>query len=530
MTKYRAKAGVWEITYACNMRCKHCGSSCGEPLRDELTRDEVLRLCDDLGELGIERLTLSGGEPFMRRDWADVAKRLTQNGITVNVISNGWLIDEALVDKAFENGIVNIAISLDGYGDTHDFIRRKGSWGRSVNALSIMKKKGMPSVVCTAVNKRNLPELDKIKNQLIEFGVQRWQFQIASPMGNLLDHPELLMTPEELPQLVDFCFEAKMKTPMIIDLADDIGYFSSRDEAIRREQASYRQSYNNGCRSCWRGCQAGKSVLGIRANGDISPCLSIRDDTFTEANIRTIPLQKIWTNPDAFSKLRKLSSNELRGLCKSCPYAGICLGGCTGLKLTFQKHIYENEFCMFRIEMEQLREEAGAIQSIEALFQRAHAYIQENRFHHSLICLNRIFSLEPDHLKALKLAGFVYFFLENYHESLSCNEKALSACADDIYAMKGKGLCLTRLDRVAEGIELLEQAAERTTSAFLDPYFDLAVVYMEQDRLDDAQKILNRGCEKNSAFLSQARSLYTEIKKRKQREKEDRISLSNQMM
>ena len=517
MMNYRLKAGVWEITYACNMRCKHCGSSCGEPLQDELSNDEVLKLCDDLGELGVERVTLSGGEPFIRRDWTAIAKRLTQNGIIVNVISNGWLIDEALVDLAFENGIVNIAVSLDGYEGTHDFIRRKGSWDRSINALSIMKKKGMPTVVCTAVNKKNLAELGKIKNQLINAGVQRWQFQIASPMGNLLDHPELLMTPDDLPELVDFCFNTMTEASIIVDLADDIGYYSSKDEAVRHKQASLKQSFKNEHGLCWRGCQAGKSVVGIRANGDITPCLSIRDDSVIEDNIRNTPLKKIWKNPDAFPIIRKMSQKKLKGLCKSCPYAEICLGGCTGLKLTFQKHIYENEFCMFRIQIGALCKEVDSIQAVEDLLNRAHAYIGKNLHFHSLVCLNRIFSIDPDCLEALKLAGFVYFFIGNYHESLCSNEKVLSICPDDLYALKGKGLCLSRLGRSSEGIELLKQVAEKTTSAFLDPYHDLAVVYMEHNRFDDARKILDQGCQKNADFLAEARPLYIEIKNSKQR-------------
>ena len=39
---------VWEITMGCNMRCKHCGSSCAEALPDELNTSEALEVCDQL--------------------------------------------------------------------------------------------------------------------------------------------------------------------------------------------------------------------------------------------------------------------------------------------------------------------------------------------------------------------------------------------------------------------------------------------------------------------------------------------------
>lgn len=60
---------VWEITMGCNMRCKHCGSSCAEALPDELNTSEALEVCDQLKDLGLKVITLSGGEPTTRSDW-----------------------------------------------------------------------------------------------------------------------------------------------------------------------------------------------------------------------------------------------------------------------------------------------------------------------------------------------------------------------------------------------------------------------------------------------------------------------------
>ena len=92
------------------MRCKHCVSSCGEKNPDELTTEEALNLCDKLADLGLSRLTLSGGEPLLRDDWLTIAEKLTNNNILVNVISNGWCIDKALLDDARRVGIINIGV------------------------------------------------------------------------------------------------------------------------------------------------------------------------------------------------------------------------------------------------------------------------------------------------------------------------------------------------------------------------------------------------------------------------------------
>ena len=106
--------GVWELTMACNMRCGHCGSSCAGSLPDELTHEEAVRLCDDLAELGLRHITLSGGEPLLRKDWHAIAQRFTRQGILVNMISNGWLLNDSVIDTALSCGLESIGVSLDG--------------------------------------------------------------------------------------------------------------------------------------------------------------------------------------------------------------------------------------------------------------------------------------------------------------------------------------------------------------------------------------------------------------------------------
>ena len=90
--KYQPITCVWEVTMGCNMRCGHCGSSCMEPLSDELTTEEALNLCGQIAELGLKWITLSGGEPLTRKDIPLLVKRLSSLGVTVNIITNGWLL------------------------------------------------------------------------------------------------------------------------------------------------------------------------------------------------------------------------------------------------------------------------------------------------------------------------------------------------------------------------------------------------------------------------------------------------------
>ena len=82
---YQPITGVWEVTMGCNMRCGHCGSSCEGSLPGELNTEEALDLCDQIAELGLKWITLSGGEPLTRKDTPELVKRLSGNGVTINV-------------------------------------------------------------------------------------------------------------------------------------------------------------------------------------------------------------------------------------------------------------------------------------------------------------------------------------------------------------------------------------------------------------------------------------------------------------
>jgi radical SAM protein with 4Fe4S-binding SPASM domain len=505
-TQYKPKIGVWEITYACNMRCQHCGSICGEPLPDELTAKEALALCDDLGELGMERITLSGGEPFMRPDWPQIAMRLTQNGITTNAISNGWFFTETLVQKAIQSGIVNIGISLDGYGSGHDKIRKKGSWERSIKALALMKKMKMHTAVITSINRENIKDLAQLKKLLVKLGVERWQIQLAMPMGNLLEHPELIVTPTDLTEVVDFLLHTKEENQLILDLGDNIGYCSGAEEILRR-RVSDKVNKKHMHKPLWQGCPAAKQVIGIRANGAISPCLSLRDDGYIEDNIRHTPLKTIWSRSGAFKKIRSLCGDDMQSFCRTCPHAGTCLGGCTSAKTFFHQGAQENSFCLFRIEIE-----AAEYDSAADLIALARKSIAQNQYHHALVYIEKALVMEPNRIEALKLAGFICFFLNRFDASLKYNEQALLLDPEDTYALCGKGMCLTRLDRIDEGIATMRKAMQLADKNFMDPYYDLAVVFLEQERLDEARKVLDQGCAKNPAFLPNARLLYKRIR------------------
>lgn len=507
-TKYVPFAAVWEVTMNCNMRCKHCGSSCEGPLPDELTTEEAMKLCDDLGAIGLDRITLSGGEVFTRPDWPQIIERLTKNKIKTNVLSNGWLLDTETVRKAKEAGVTNIGISIDGLEETHDFIRKKGSWDRIMAGLDVLKEEGVPASIVSCLHRKNMPELPELKKVLVKKGVRDWQLQAAVPMGNLLNYPEWLMDAKEVDDIIDFAYDAIQDDDIKIYLADDVGYFNCKEVEVRKKSIPIDR-YTG----IWEGCPAGKRVIGIRTNGDIIGCLSIRDDSYIEGNIREIPLEEIWNRPGAFAWNRDMDKSKLKGFCKTCQYGSYCLAGCAGTKLIRYKSVAENEFCSYRIAVETEKIEIDKINDFEKLVADARENIKEENFQLAELYLNRALELKPGNAEALNLLGFVHFSMENYPECEAANRTVLEGNPDNAYSHKGLGICLSKTGQLEKGIEHLRRSIQLAADNFTDPYYDLAVILAENDRCPEAIEVLEQGRSKSETFKQGSEEFYQSLKK-----------------
>ncbi len=116
------------INSICNMKCEHCFYWTSLNKRDDLSKDEIFALSDSLGK--IENLNLSGGEPFLRKEFAEICRKfITTNGARqIYVPSNGYFTDrcvaavkDVLQEKELDMFVVEL--SLDGMPEFHDKFR-----------------------------------------------------------------------------------------------------------------------------------------------------------------------------------------------------------------------------------------------------------------------------------------------------------------------------------------------------------------------------------------------------------------------
>ncbi|WP_297420270.1 radical SAM protein [Clostridium sp.] len=500
--KYKPITAVWEITMGCNMRCKHCGSSCESSLEGELTTEEALKLCDDLGQLGFKWITLSGGEPTTRKDWNLIAKRLNKNNIVPNMITNGWNLNEETIDKAVEAGINTIAISIDGLENTHDLIRKKESFNRSMSALELLKNKNINYSIITTINSVNINELEELKSIFIKKGVMGWQLQLGLPMGNMSKNSVLVAKPSDVDLVIDFAHKTMLEDKIDIQLADCMGYFNIKEIEVRNHSLK-TDVYE------WNGCAAGKHTLGILHNGDIVGCTSIRNREFVEGNIKIKNIKEIWENPDGFSWNRQMKKEQLNGLCKKCKYGNRCLGGCSNTKLTHGGSVHaENKFCSYNFALSRADNQFDRVESIEELYSKANKFIERENLQLAEMVLAKAIEKGSQSEEILKLYGYANFMLGNYEDSRIANEKLLSINPKDVYANKGLGLCLAKLGEIDKGIEYLKKAMQLTDENFLDPYYDCAVTLLENNRKQEAINIIEEARKMFTGFEELSNKFY----------------------
>ena len=336
---------IWEITRRCNLRCIHCENQCGEPSAHELSSEQLRTIARDLVRLGCQHVEITGGEPLLRPDWDELCRDFTGLGLRVALITNGTLLDQEHLDRTLDAGVRAIGISLDGLQTTHDSIRRRpgagpSPWHETVAAIERTLPR-IETIVMTAVNRRNLPELPALRDYLAGLGVRRWQIQLVIPLGRALEVAEsFVIAPADLETLTAFLVEARTSGKLpLIDTSDTIGYFTERELGLRGPVDAPM---------LWTGCQAGSRSVAITYDGRVRGC-SMMPPEFDAGDLHDESITTIWNDAERFAYSTRFDAANLTGPCARCRVGPLCRAGCTTMAYWTTGSIYTNPFCLHRV-------------------------------------------------------------------------------------------------------------------------------------------------------------------------------------
>jgi len=335
---------VWEITLACDLGCKHCGSRAGKPRPDELTTAQALDVVAQLHEAGVRDVVLIGGEAYLRDDWPVIARALVDRGITANMTTGARNLTPERIRQAVDAGLSSISISIDGLEPTHDAVRgARGTFAAATSAARAVAATTIQLSINTQINRLSMPELPDVARLLVELGARAWQIQLTVAMGRAADRPEMLLQPYELLALFPMLVSIKdtILEPNRIGLfpANNIGYFGPYEHRIRAGGDDGRH---------WSGCPAGQWAIGIEADGKLKGCPSLPTTAYAGGNLARERLVELLARAPELRVLRERTRDDLWGHCATCYYGDVCKGGCSWTAHSLLGRPGNNPYCIHR--------------------------------------------------------------------------------------------------------------------------------------------------------------------------------------
>ena len=138
----------WSVTGRCNYRCKHCYMSAPEAKLGELDHGTMMGIVEQIAQAGVQEVSLTGGEPLVRKDFMALVDALLERRIhIVQIYSNGKLVTRELLQALDQRGIhPGFNLSYDGDEGWHDWLRGIPEAGRvALEAFDLCHEMGFPT-------------------------------------------------------------------------------------------------------------------------------------------------------------------------------------------------------------------------------------------------------------------------------------------------------------------------------------------------------------------------------------------------
>lgn len=305
------------LTYRCNSRCRTCNIWQKKEKNKELTLEEWDKIFRSLGK-SIIFLTLSGGEPFLRKDIVEICQIVYQHcqPLVITIPTNG-LLAKAIVEKVAEivrscpQTQVIVNLSVDGIGSQNDQIRGiKGHYQKVMETYRRLKKlryKNLTIGFHTVISKFNVADFPQIAETLLALKPDSYVAEIAEQRIELgTERSDISPQLDRYQQAVDFLI-AKTKQKKFKGV-------SKATQAFRQEYYQLTKEILEQKRQVIP-CYAGWASAQIAPNGDVWGCC-IKADVHGNLRRSNYQFSQIWFS----SKAAKLRKPTFKGKCY-CPMA-----------------------------------------------------------------------------------------------------------------------------------------------------------------------------------------------------------------
>jgi radical SAM protein with 4Fe4S-binding SPASM domain len=283
-----------DCTYACNARCVHCNvASLADPARQELTASELLGLFAQWAGLGVQRLTLTGGEVLLRPDWEALARAACER-FAVTLFTNALAVTPQVA--AALAAMKGLTVEVSAYGATEGVYeavtRAPGSFARFQAGVAALRAARVGLVMKAMLLRQNIHEWEALRAAYGGDGF-KWDFRLTPRFDGGRGPVSCRATDR---QVFDFLCGSGVRR--------------------KRGKAPRPRPDDPVCGAASRGC-------AVSAYGDVFPCGLW---PLSGGNVRDAPFADLW-RAEALARVRSLAYRDLPeclrcaalAYCRPCP-------------------------------------------------------------------------------------------------------------------------------------------------------------------------------------------------------------------
>jgi radical SAM protein with 4Fe4S-binding SPASM domain len=288
----------------CNLKCAHCyESEDSHPHEAHLSLDDYARIFDELAALGVLIVTLSGGEPFLRRDFLDIVELARKKRFAVRIYTSGTLLTPEKCDRLRDLKVQEVHISVySPHADAHDrFTGIPRSHEKSVRALEMLHERGIHTVLKANVMTFNVDDIDGLIALAKAKGAD-WQLDpTVKPKWNGDRSP------------LQFAVSPALLRDKVLWRPDLQSVPSLENAAGLCDGENPRKGQNGGM------CAAGTKLISVWADGQLSPCAMMPKATAPAGR----SVVDVWKNDPLFRSMRGQRFDDMKQ-CPTCDVRSTC--------------------------------------------------------------------------------------------------------------------------------------------------------------------------------------------------------------
>ena len=314
----------WHITEACDQRCKHCYIyALGSHAKfKEMALADMVKVigncqtfCEKSGRLPYFYLT--GGDPILHPQFWKLVGLLKERDLPFAILGNPFHLTDEVCRRLAEHGCRKYQLSLDGLRDTHDRIRRPGSYDETLAAIPPLKRAGIAVAVMATVSKWNVAEIPALVDVAVEHEADIFAFARYCP--SMADR-NVTCSPQEYRDMMEACWERFQKyeargCKTTFSLKDHLWILFQYEKGLF-DPGDYPKDD-----MIYGGCNCGNCHMTILSDGAVYACRRMESRV---GNALVDDLFDLFTGDTyeeyrRYDKFEKCAGCELWRFCRGCP-------------------------------------------------------------------------------------------------------------------------------------------------------------------------------------------------------------------